>query len=165
MERNQLQDNVVEYLKDAHAMETNVASMLDSMIDRIEDPQILKDLEHHREETDRHLRLVDERLQAYGEDSSSMKDFVAKSGAMFKSMMDRARDDEPGRTARDGFVTEHLEIASYELLERVALRAGDEATAEVARRNCADEQAMADKIADSWDRVVDQTIANQVAHA
>ena len=55
----------------------------------------------------------------------------------------------------------HREIASYELLERVARRAGDEATVEVARRNRADEQAMAKKIANNWDRVVELALSEQ----
>ncbi len=38
--------------------------------------------------------------------------------------------DTPGRLVRDGYVQEHTEIASYELLERVAMQAGDSETVE-----------------------------------
>ena len=55
-------------------------------------------------------------------------------------------------------MTEHMEIAAYELLERLAKRAGAEQTAEVARKNRADEQAMAKKIDSNWDRFVDLTL-------
>jgi len=58
-------------------------------------------------------------------------------------------------------VTEHLEIAAYEMLERIAKRAGDDATAEVARRNCADERAMADKIEHNWDKFVEPTLEEE----
>jgi ferritin-like metal-binding protein YciE len=68
------------------------------------------------------------------------------------SMATIARTDKAGKNARDGFVAEHMEIASYELLERVARLAGDEAAADVAARNRADEQAIAQKIAASWDK-------------
>jgi ferritin-like metal-binding protein YciE len=44
-------------------------------------------------------------------------------------------------------------------LERLAKRAGDEETAEVARQNRSDEQAMAKKIESNWDRFLDLTLA------
>ena len=61
------------------------------------------------------------------------------------------RGERAGRNARDGFATEHMEIASYELLRRIAERAGDEETAKAAKEIVADEQGMADLIAENWD--------------
>jgi ferritin-like metal-binding protein YciE len=43
-------------------------------------------------------------------------------------------------------------IASYQLRERVATRAGDQETAAVARQNRKEEEAMAAKIAGTWDK-------------
>jgi hypothetical protein len=44
------------------------------------------------------------------------------------------------------------------IFERLADRAGDTETAEVARRNRADEEEMARRIDASWDRTLDLTL-------
>jgi ferritin-like metal-binding protein YciE len=71
------------------------------------------------------------------------------------------RGESPGRNARDGFATEHLEIASYELLRRVAEKAGDEETARVAQDIIAEEQKMADLIADNWDTFAELSLKEE----
>jgi len=51
-----------------------------------------------------------------------------------------------------------MEIAAYQLLERLAKKAGDTETAEVARENRADEEAMARRFDQSWDRTLELTL-------
>jgi hypothetical protein len=69
-------------------------------------------------------------------------------------MIDAVRTTNPARDARDCYVAEHVEIASSEILEWVAERAGDWGTAVVARENRADERAMAERLGGRWDKVV-----------
>ncbi len=52
-----------------------------------------------------------------------------------------------------------MEIAAYQLLERLAERAGEAETAEVARQNRADDGAMAQTIDSNWDRFLELTLA------
>jgi ferritin-like metal-binding protein YciE len=150
---------LIDYLRDAHAMERSVLHMLNAMIATTSDDEMVRELEHHSEETERQIKRLEERLEAHGTAPSAAKDVPAVLGALLKGMGDVIRSDKPGKNARDGFVTEHLEIASYELLERLARRAGDEATARVALENKSEEEAMARKIASHWDKVVDLTVA------
>jgi ferritin-like metal-binding protein YciE len=71
------------------------------------------------------------------------------------------RGEKAGRNARDGYATEHMEIAAYQLLERIADRAGDQETAEVARQNRSEEEAMARKLDEHWDLFADMSLAEQ----
>ncbi|MDQ3879384.1 MAG: ferritin-like domain-containing protein, partial [Actinomycetota bacterium] len=146
---------LTEYIRDAHAMEENSLLMMKSMLLHTDDSELRAIIEHHIEETQRHKQLIEGRLDALGARKGTLKEGGAIISSAFKGMLDQVRSDRPGQNARDAFVTESLEIAAYELLERFAARAGDDETAEVARRNLADEIAMRDKIASTWDKVID----------
>ena len=156
---DELQQKLVDYVENAQAMEQNVSKMLDSMISTTDDPEIGEVLRHHKQETEEHERRLRDRLDALGAGTSTTKQAGAVGSALLKGVGDMARADKPGKNARDGFMTEHMEIAAYQLLERLAERAGDEQTAEVARENRADEEAMARKIDSNWDKFLDLTLA------
>jgi ferritin-like metal-binding protein YciE len=156
-----LQDKLCDYVEDAHAMESNVLEMLESMIATTGDPAIRRQLEHHKEETQRHEQRLRERLDALGRGTSMRKEAQSMISALVKGMTDQLRGDKAGKNARDGFVAEHMEIAAYELLERLAMRAGDAETARIARENRLDEEAMARAIAGTWDKVVELTLAEE----
>jgi ferritin-like metal-binding protein YciE len=159
MADTKLQRKLVDYVQDAHAMEQTVSTMLDSMIATTDDPAITEMLKQHKRQTQEHERRLRERLDAMGAGTSATRSVGGLGAALFKGVGDVARTDKPAKNARDGFMTEHMEIAAYELLERLAQRAGDEQTAEVARLNRADEQAMAKKIDSNWDKFLDLTLA------
>ena len=154
-----LQQKLIDYVEDAHAMEQNVSTMLDSMISTTDDPEITEMLRHHKEETERHERRLRERLDALGAGTSARKQAQTIATALMKGAADQVRGDQAGKNARDGYVSEHMEIAAYELLERLARKAGDAETAEVARQNRAEDEAMAQKIASNWDRFLEHTLA------
>ena len=159
MADERLQGKLVDYVQDAYAMEQNVSTMLTSMISTTDDPEIKGMLEQHKRQTEEHERRLHERLDAMGAGTSTTKAVGGLGAALFKGVGDLARTDKPGKNARDGYVTEHMEIAAYELLERLAKRAGDEKTAKVARKNRADEREMAKKIESKWDKFLDLTLA------
>ena len=158
MTDDKLHQKLVDYVEDAHAMEQSISTMLDSMISTTDDPEVRKMLEHHKQETEEHERRLRERLDALGAGTSTRKQAQTIATALMKGVGDMARTDKPAKNARDGYVTEHMEIASYHLLERLAERAGDQETAEVARQNRADEEAMAHKIHSNWDRFLELTL-------
>jgi ferritin-like metal-binding protein YciE len=162
-QEQRLRRKLVEYVQNVHAMEQNVLLMLDSMILTTRDPEIVEMLRQHKEETRRQEQRLSERRRALGGLglASVGKDLAAIVAAQAKGAVDLWRADRAVQNARDAFVTEHLEIAAYELLERLAERAGDRETAELARENRAEEEAMAQRISSNWDRFLDLSLAEQ----
>jgi ferritin-like metal-binding protein YciE len=142
-------------------MEQNVQRMLDGMIETTVDDEIDAALREHRLETEQHVERLRQRLDAHGAFPSMVREAGGIMSALMKSALDLVRQGSAARNARDAYATEHLEIASYQLLERIAERAGDTETAEVARRNRADEEAMARRIEGNWDRFAELSLEEQ----
>jgi ferritin-like metal-binding protein YciE len=158
MASQQLEDQLVKHIDEALAMEQNVLRMLDGMIETTEDEEIKNELRQHKLETEQHAERLEKRLAAHDASPSTAREAAGIMGALMKGIVDMARQEKAGRNARDGYATEHLEIASYQLLERVAKAAGDEETVEVARQNRADEEKMAKKIEANWDRFAELSL-------
>jgi ferritin-like metal-binding protein YciE len=91
------------------------------------------------------------RLEAHGASPSIVRQAGGIIEALAKLPLDLVRSEKAGRNARDGYATEHLEIASYELLRRVAERAGDEETAQIALEIIGEEREMAAFFEQNWD--------------
>jgi ferritin-like metal-binding protein YciE len=153
-----LKEQLTKHIDEALAMEQNVLRMLDGMIQTTDDEEIKSDLRHHKLETEQHADRLRRRLEAHGASPSMVREAGGIMGALMKGVVDRVRAERAGRNARDGYATEHLEIASYQLLERIAERAGDTETAEIARQNRADEEAMAKKIEGNWDKFAEMSL-------
>src|SRR5205814_438880 len=156
-----IEEKLVEYIDDAYAMEQNVLRMLDGMIGTTEDPQMKRALERHKKQTEKQAERLEECLSEHGASPSAVKEVGGVMAALMKGVVDVARGDKAGRNARDGFATEHMEIASYQMLERVAKRAGDKHTAAVARQNREEEEAMARSINAKWNKIVEQSLKEE----
>jgi ferritin-like metal-binding protein YciE len=147
-----INDELIKHIDEAHAMEQNVLRMLDGMISTTEDPEIQQELEHHKIETEGHAQRMRSRLEAHGAQPSTVKQAAGILGALAKMPIDLVRGEKAGRNARDGYATEHMEIASYELLKRIAQRANDEETVAECDAIIEQERAMAETIAANWDK-------------
>ncbi|HEY3541979.1 MAG TPA: DUF892 family protein [Gaiellaceae bacterium] len=153
-----IQTQLVNHIDEAHALEQTVLRMLDGLIQSADDPQIIDRLEHHKLETQRHESLMRGRLEAHGASPSMVRQAAGMFEAFMKMPLDLVRGERTGRAARDAYTTEHLEIASYELLRRVAERAGDEETARACRDILEEERAMAQFLEENWDRFAEQSL-------
>ncbi len=151
-------DQLIEALQDAHAMEVTVFESLASAIATTHDAELVAALSAHKQQTDHHARRLEERLHAHGHEASNAKDLGSTLKATAKGLTDQMRTARPAKNARDLYAGEHMEIAAYSMLERLARRVGDLQTATTACENRREEEAMAAWIADRWDRFVDLTL-------
>jgi ferritin-like metal-binding protein YciE len=158
---DQLKAQLIKHIDEAHAMEQNVLRMLDGMISTTDDPQILDALEHHKVQTQHHADRMAERLEAHDATPSTVKQIGGVLGALAKMPLDFVRGDKAGRNARDAYATEHLEIASYELLRRIAEKAGDEETATAVKEIIVEERAMAALLEENWDRIAELSLREE----
>jgi ferritin-like metal-binding protein YciE len=125
------------------------------------DPVLASAFERHLEETRRHESLVRERLEALGAQPSTLKDFAGKAGGLGMLAFAELNPDTPGKLASHAFSYEHMEVAAYELLSRVAERAGDPETAALAREICAEEREMAGRIAANFEGAVAASVGDK----
>jgi ferritin-like metal-binding protein YciE len=156
-----LESKLHEYMSRAHSLEKQVLRQLDLMVAATNDDQLRMALVRHRAETQQHIARLEARFDAHYQEPSDLRDARAQFAAFFKALANMIGEDRSAKNATDAYLTEHLEIAVYELLEGLALRAGDPETARVARQNRAEEEAMASTIAASWDRVVEDMLAEE----
>jgi ferritin-like metal-binding protein YciE len=151
-------EDVVKYLADAHAIEAQAIQLLERAPKIAGDSELEALYAEHLDETRQQQRLVAERLQALGGSPSRVKDAAMRLGALNWGLFFQSHPDTPGKLAAFAFAFEHLEIAGYELLSRVATRAEDEETARLAITIAAQERAAAARIAGTWDRAVDASL-------
>ena len=153
-----LGDQLNKYLSDVHAIESQAEQMLKKAIDIGGEPKLSQDYEQHLEQTRKHKSLIEERLEARGASPNAIKDAAMKLGALNWGTFFAAQPDTPAKLAGFAYAFEHLEIASYEQLRRVAERAGDESAAGVAQMILPEERHAAETIWDGFDRAIDASL-------
>jgi ferritin-like metal-binding protein YciE len=156
---SQLGEEVIAYLQDAHAIETQALQFL-KVAPRIAGADPLADaLRDHAAETEVHRTLVEKRLEAHGARPSRLLDTAMRVGGLNVAAFFAAQPDTPVKLAGFSFAFEHLEIAAYELLRRVADRAADAETSTMAQRVADEEREAARAVAGTWDAVMDAALA------
>jgi ferritin-like metal-binding protein YciE len=161
LEPRDVGEQLGKYLADAHAIEQQAVKLLSKGPELAGAAELAAAYEEHLVETEGHSRLVQERLQARGESPSRIKDAVLRVGALNFGAFFAAQPDTPAKLAAFAYAFEHLEIAGYELLRRVAQRAGDEVTVQVAQGILAEERAAAQRILSLLAQALDASLHAQ----
>jgi ferritin-like metal-binding protein YciE len=156
------QEELVKYLRDAHALEAQAIQMLEAAPGIAEVAPLAELFREHLEESREHQRLVAERLDAVGSRPGRFQPAALRASALNLGAFFKAQPDSPAKLAGFAYAFEALETGAYELLSRTARRAGDEETAMMAERIRDEEQRAAQRIAGTWDAAVDAALAQQV---
>jgi ferritin-like metal-binding protein YciE len=153
-----LDKHLNRYLADAHAIEQQAMQLLKKAPKLAGVKDLTATFEEHLEETERHGELIAQRLEARGERPSALKDAALRLGALNLGLFFRAQADTPAKLAAFAYAFEHLEVAAYELLRRVADRAGDEETAAAATTILVQERAAAARVHGHFDAALDASL-------
>jgi ferritin-like metal-binding protein YciE len=156
-----LGQELIKYLTDAHAIEKQAIQLLDKGEKISGAAELSAAMEDHLAETHEHERLIDARLEAHGESASKLKDTALSLGALNWGGFFGAQPDTPAKLAGFAYAFEHLEIASYELLQRVAHRAADAETVTVAEQILVQERAAAERIHSLFGEALDSALHAQ----
>lgn len=150
VEPDDLGDTLDTYLADVHALEGQSKKLLEKSRE-LDVPEALRSaLDRHLSETEGHLEKIERRLDDRGAAPSGIKDAMLRLGALNWGVFFAAQPDTPAKLAGFAYAVENLEVAAYELLARVARRAGDEETVNLAESILGEEKAAAESVADQW---------------
>src|SRR2546423_13197287 len=153
-----ISDQLTKYLTDAHSIEEQALAQLKTAPDIAGEPDLAEAFRTHEAETIGHEQLVKHLLEARGESTSTVKDTVMKVGGKGFVLFARAQPDTPGKLLAHALSYEALEVASYELLGRVAKQAGEQHVQDAAKGILADERKMMGRLEANYDRAVDASL-------
>lgn len=153
-----MDEQLIKHLTDAHSIEEQALVQMRRAPGLAGDPRLAEAFEAHIGETETHERRVRERLEALVAEPSKVKDLAGKAGGVAMAWFAKLNPDTPGKLTAHAYSYEHMELATYELLEGVAHRAGDERTAAMAREIGGEEAAMAERLEDRFDDAVDASL-------
>src|SRR3954451_15184951 len=137
-----LEQQLVKYLTDVHAIEQQALAQMRVAPALASDPHLAEAFSAHCEETLDHERSIRELLVAHDAKPAVIKDLLGTLTGKGFAAFARVQPDTPGKLTAHAFSYEHMELAAYVMLGRVATLAGDEASAAASRHICAQEQAM-----------------------
>ncbi|MES2820413.1 MAG: DUF892 family protein [Pseudomonadota bacterium] len=138
------QDHLLDWLRDAHAMEQQAEHMLKGQSERLEHyPNLKSRIDEHITETQWQREQLEGCMARLGSSPSMLKDLGGKLMAFGQAVGGMTMSDEVVKGAMSGYVFENLEIASYTALIAAADQVGDQDTKRVAESILPQEQAMA----------------------
>jgi ferritin-like metal-binding protein YciE len=120
------EDRLLEWLRNAHAMEKQAETMLTAQAGRIETyPDLKARIEEHLAGTRRQGDVLQACIERRGGDTSTLKDLMGKFAAMGQGIGGAVMDDEVIKGSMASYTFEHMEIATYQVLIATAEACGD----------------------------------------
>ena len=151
-DRQEADERLMQWLRDAHAMERQAETMLSGMESRIEHyPHLRKRIAQHLKETQHQAQRLEDAIGRRGGSTSAIKDSLASLTTMAQGLMTGMAGDEVMKGLLAGYTFEHYEIGSYRILVAAAAALGDIETTRILRENLREEEDMAQWLSSSID--------------
>ena len=136
-------ERLLQWLRDAHAMEEQAEDMLSSQAKRLENyPELRSRIEQHLQETRRHAEEVRGCIERHGSSKSVIKDMTGTVVAVGQGLSGLFVGDEVVKGSLADYTFEHMEIASYKTLIAAAEECGDSETKQVCQNILREEEAI-----------------------
>jgi ferritin-like metal-binding protein YciE len=138
------ESELMNWLRDAHAMEMQAIQILGNQARRIESyPELRNRILEHLEETEAQAEMLERCIERRGTTSSVLKDRAAAFLGNVQALGGAFFGDEVVKGAITSYTFEHLEIAAYRSLIGAAEEFGDDDTARICSEILRQEEAMA----------------------
>lgn len=137
-------DTLVDWLRDAYAMESQAVEMLERQADRIKSyPEILAKVQEHIQVSNRQADRLKQCLQRLGSDTSAIKTGIAMLMGNAQSLSGIVVGDEIVKASVFNYAFEHFEIANYRALIAGAESVGEPEIARLLQQSLDEELEMA----------------------
>lgn len=137
-------DTLIDWLRDAYAMESQAVEMLERQADRIKSyPEILAKVQEHIQVSNRQADRLKQSLQRLGSDTSAIKTGIAMLMGNAQSLSGIVVGDEVVKAGVFNYAFEHFEIANYRALIAGAEAVGEPEIARLLQQSLDEELEMA----------------------
>ena len=156
-------ENLLDWLRDAHAMEQQAEQMLKAQASRIEHyPAVKRRIEEHLQETLGQQKILEQCITRLGGSSSALKDVTGKLMAFGQAAGGMTNSDEIIKGSISSYVFENLEIATYTALIAAAKTVGDLETQQACETILPQEVAMAQWILEHLPELTEEFLARDM---
>jgi ferritin-like metal-binding protein YciE len=143
----EIRSRLIQQLRRASSMELAAVTALDPLVEGPADGGLSRIVSTHRANARRHRERVLARLRALGAGAPGGNSAGAGILAAARGIARGRRASTEEEQLRQAVLMKQLEVATYDTVERLAERAGDDETARMAREARADDEDLARRLA------------------
>ena len=137
-------DNLIAWLRDAHAMEAATTDNLERLIARADKyPQLKTHMQHHLEVSRRQTDEIEQQLKALGSDTSTLKDMAMRLAGRLEPLLSGVTADDMPKHCIAAHSWEQFEIGAYRSMLGAAAKLGMSDLQQMCERFIGEEQEMA----------------------
>lgn len=138
------EENLMAWLRDAHAMETQAVQMLEGQAQRLENyPELRAKAQEHMEQSRLQAEMLEHCIERRGGSVSGFKEAAAGFMGNMQALSGLFITDEVMKGSIASYTFEHFEIANYRSLIAAAEQVGDQQTRDTCEEILRQEEAMA----------------------